>query len=168
MGFLRLIFENSFFPLCLKWFGILREKKCATDAWIVWWEKSCQPQILLYSGIKRNFLSFVCIHHTECHFHQAVHLYWEKTIAWENGKILNNIKLSPEVPSLFFWGQVDLLVYEISIRCSLWLEWVEGEGGGGVLYVPNLWFLLADPPFASYSLPIWPAFSRLGNKSCWM
>ena len=158
MGFLRLIFENSFFPLCLKWFGILREKKCATDAWIVWWEKSCQPQILLYSGIKRNFLSFVCIHHTECHFHQAVHLYWEKTIAWENGKILNNINLSPELPSLFFWGQVDLLVYEISIRCSLWLEWVEGEGVGGCCMSQiygSCWLTRLSPPTPSPSG--WPS-----------
>ena len=32
--------------------------------------------------------------------------------------------------------------------------------------VPNLWLLLADPPFAPYFLPIWPAFSRLGHNSC--
>ena len=155
MGFLRLIFENSFFPLCLKWLGILREKMCNRRLDCV--VRKIMPAPDSFVLRNQTKLSFFCVHspHRVPLSPGCTFILGKKTIAWENGKILNNIKLSPEVPSLFFWGQVDLLVYEISIRCSLWLEWVEGEGVGGVLYVPNLWFLLADPPFASPSG--WPS-----------
>ena len=87
MGFLRLIFENSFFSIVFEMvWNFEREKMCNRRLDCVVRKIMPAPDSFVLRN-QTNFLSFVCIHHTECHFHQAVHLYWEKNNCmgkWQN------------------------------------------------------------------------------------
>ena len=101
MGFLRLIFENSFFPLCLKWFGILRKNVQQTPG-LCGEKNHASPRFFCTPESNETFF-LLCAFTTQSATFTRLYIYiGKKTIAWENGKILNNIKLSPELPSLFF------------------------------------------------------------------
>ena len=167
MGFLRLIFENSFFPLCLKWFGILREKMCNRRLDCV--VRKIMPAPDSFVLRNQTKLSFFCVHspHRVPLSPGCTFILGKKQL---HGKMAKFWIISISVLKCHHCSFEDKLTcwcmrFPLDVL-SDWSGW--RVRGWGVLYVPNLWFLLADPPFASYSLPIWLAFSRLGNKSCWM